>query len=78
MAQPRESPERVLLFLNLILSQLGTWSVPCEAFKWNPETTLAKKHESMTRCKKIQEDNVAASYQPRRRHLRVVAKVVRT
>ncbi|XP_065066326.1 glutamate receptor 3-like isoform X2 [Rhopilema esculentum] len=57
--------------------KLGTWSVPCEAFKWNPESSFAKQQQKLVTCATVKNQPSASSraYQPKRRHLRVVAKV---
>jgi len=58
--------------------KLGIWSVPCEAFKWTAESQFKKKHGRTFSCEKEQStllSSLPQQYQPKRRRLKIVAKV---
>ena len=57
--------------------QLGIWSVQCEAFKWNADSL--RKRERRYSCEKEEPTTYSSSqsYQPKRRRLKIVAKVVK-
>eukprot|EP00794_Sanderia_malayensis_P008975 gene8975-9933_t len=55
--------------------KLGIWSVPCEAFKWDPESTFAKQKGMAIKCRKADDEESITAFKPRKRNLRIVARV---
>ena len=53
--------------------------MPCEAFKWTAESQFKKQHGRASSCEKEQStvlSSLPQQYQPKRRRLKIVAKVV--